>query len=88
LHEASGDERLQAGAIAQFHGNVDGVGDDPDIVAIAQIARYVRGSSAGGEANRLVFLDEFGGGEADAAFLGHTMLFAILKKRVITKRFV
>jgi hypothetical protein len=47
LHDPTGNEGLQAFAVAQLHGDIDGIGDDANIVAVPQIPRHLRGGSAG-----------------------------------------
>lgn len=88
LHETAGHKRPQTIAVAQFHRNVYSIGNDANIVAISQGASDMSGGRTGGKSDGLVFLNQLGGGQPDASFVGDTMLFPVLKQRVVTERLV
>ena len=88
LHEAARDEGFQAGTVAQFHGNVDGIGDDPNVVPVPQVAGDIGCGGTGGEPDSFVLLNQFCRGGADPALLRRPMLFPVLKERVVTEWFV
>ncbi len=90
-NDAAGEIGADAGLVAEFHADVDGVGDDLNLVAMADAAADVGGGGAGGEADGFVGLDELGGGEADAAFfLGKALLAgeegAVVAERLVEQR--
>jgi len=74
-HDTAGEEGADAGLVAEFHADIDGVSDDLEVLAVAEAAANEGGGGAGGEADGLVGLDEFCSGEADAAlFRGIALL--------------
>ena len=87
-NHAAGQIGADAGLVAQLHADVDGVGDHLNLVAMAQAAADVRGGGAGGEAHGLVGLDQFGGGQADAAFFLGKALLARQEGAVVAERLV
>src|SRR5215469_6751255 len=88
MNVAARQVNLQVGHVAEFHSDVDRIRDDRKVAAVAQAARDPGGSRAGGQADRLVFLDEFGSGEADMPLLGYIALLASLEGSVIAEGLV
>src|SRR5438445_450867 len=70
LHESAGHERLQSFAVAQLHGDVDGVGYDAKVAPIADVASDLGCCGAGGKPDRIVFLNELGASQADPPLFG------------------
>ena len=87
-NDAAGEIGADAGLVAEFHADVDGVGDDLNLVAVAEAAADVGGGGAGGEADGFVGLDELGCGETDAAFFLGEALLAGEERAVVAERLV
>src|SRR5271157_819340 len=86
--DAAGEIGADAGLVAEFHANVDGVGDHLNLLAVAQAAADMGGGGAGGEAYGFVGLDELGGGEANAALFFGEALLAGQEGAVVTEGLV
>src|ERR1039458_10295911 len=71
--------------IAQFHSNIDGVGDHLDLVAMAQAAAHMGGGCAGGKPNTLVGIDKLCRGQTDAPLLFGEALLAGQERTVVTE---
>jgi len=87
-NHAAGEKRTNAGLVAEFHADVDGVCDDLNLVAMAKAAADVRSGGAGGEANRLIGLHQFSGGQADSPLLLSEALLAREERAVVAERLV
>ena len=74
-----------AGLIAQFHADVDCVGDHLDFLAVAKTPANVGGCRSGGQADGFVRLDEFSRSQANATFFRREPLLASKKRAVVTK---
>jgi hypothetical protein len=79
---------LEIRHIAEFHANVDGVGDDRDVAAVAQAPCYPSCGSACRQTDGFVLCDQFGRGHSDVPLLLHKAMFAGLERRVVAKRLI
>src|SRR5271168_1230611 len=82
---SAGEHGFDGGLVAELHTDVQRIGDDGDATAMAEGAAHLGGGGAGGEADGLLFADQLGGGEADAALLIGGPEFAGLKGGVVAK---
>lgn len=68
---AASDEDINVLAFGELHGDIDGVGDDGDVVIERKATDDFERGGAGGQSDTLTFLNEGGGSAADAAlFVG------------------
>ena len=84
-NDAAGQIGANTGLIAEFHADIDRVGDDLDLFPMTKTAADVGRCRSGGEANGLIGLNEFGGGKADAALFYGEFLFAREKGAVVAE---
>ena len=85
---SSGEHGLDGGLIAEFHADVDGVGDDGDAVAMTERTANLRGGGTGGESDGLLLTDELAGGDTDTTLLVGGAEFAGLEGSVVAVGFV
>uniref|UniRef100_E6PYZ8 Uncharacterized protein n=1 Tax=mine drainage metagenome TaxID=410659 RepID=E6PYZ8_9ZZZZ len=83
-----GEEGADSWLIAQFHADVDGVGDYLEVLPMAQAAADEGCRGSGGQPDGLVLTDQLGGGQTDAALFVGEALFARLKAAVVAKRLI
>ena len=85
---AAGDEDLNVFAVAELHGDVDGVGDDGDAAEGVEAADNFRGGGSGGEGDGVAGGDELRGGEGDAALFVGEAADLILEGAVVAEGLV
>lgn len=85
---AAGDEDLNVFAVAEFHGDVDGVGDDGDAAEGMEAADDLSGGGSGGEGDGVAGGDELRGGEGDAAFFVGEAADLVLEGTVVAEGLV
>jgi len=74
--------------VAQLHADIDGIGHDLNLVAVAQAAADVRRGGARSQSHRFSRFDNLSGRNADAAFFRRAALFACQERTVVAKRFI
>jgi len=75
-------------AVTQLHGDVDGVGEDHQIAAMAEISSDLSGGGAGADGDGLAVGNKFGSGKTDEPFFQSALLLLLLKRRNVPEGLV